>query len=40
LVCGRHHRMLHEEGWTLERKEGRWLAKPPVHKIPASARSA
>ena len=40
LVCGRHHRMLHEEGWTLERKDGRWLAKPPVQRVPASARSA
>jgi hypothetical protein len=40
LVCGRHHRMVHEEGWTLERKDGRWLAKPPVPRVPASARSA
>jgi Domain of unknown function (DUF222) len=40
LVCGRHHRMLHEEGWTLERKDGHWLAKPPVQRVPASARSA
>src|SRR5207237_105955 len=29
LVCGEHHRKVHEEGWTLERKDGRWVAKPP-----------
>jgi hypothetical protein len=40
LVCGRHHRMLHEEGWTLERKDGRWRAKPPAQRVAASARSA
>jgi len=40
LVCGRHHRMLHEEGWTLERKDGHWQAKPPVQRVPANARSA
>jgi len=40
LVCGRHHRMLHEEGWTLERKDGRWVARPPVQRVPANARSA
>ena len=40
LVCGRHHRMLHEEGWTLERKDGRWVARPPGHQVPANARSA
>jgi hypothetical protein len=40
LVCGRHHRMLHEEGWTLERNDGRWIARPPAQRVPASARSA
>ena len=40
LVCGRHHRMLHEEGWTLERKDGRWLARPPGGRIPANASGA
>ena len=40
LVCGRHHRMLHEEGWTLERKDGRWIARPPSQRVPANARSA
>ena len=41
LVCGRHHRMLHEEGWTLERtKDSHWTAKPPARRVPANARSA
>jgi Domain of unknown function (DUF222) len=40
LVCGRHHRLLHEEGWTLERKESRWVARPPSHRVAANARSA
>ena len=40
LVCGRHHRMLHEEGWTLERKDGRWLARPPGGRVPANASGA
>ena len=40
LVCGRHHRMLHEEGWTLERKDGRWVTRPPGHRVPTKARSA
>ena len=40
LVCGRHHRMLHEEGWTIERTGGRWVTKPPTHRVRAQARSA
>ena len=40
LLCRQHHRMVHEEGWTLERKEGRWIARPPAHHVPASSRSA
>ena len=40
LVCGRHHRMLHEEGWTLERKDGVWVTRPPGHRVPTNARSA
>jgi hypothetical protein len=30
LICGQHHRKVHEEGWGLQRKEGRWIARPPV----------
>jgi len=41
LVCGRHHRMLHEEGWNLERtKDGQWKARPPIRRVPPNARSA
>ena len=41
LVCGRHHRMLHEEGWALERtKDRRWVTRPPAHQVAAQARSA
>jgi uncharacterized protein DUF222 len=41
LVCGRHHRMVHEEGWTLARNtSGRWVATPPGQGIEAHARSA
>ena len=41
LLCRPHHRMVHEEGWILERtKEGHWKAKPPLHRVPANARSA
>ena len=40
LLCRQHHRMVHEEGWTLERKDGRWIARPPTQLVPASARSA
>jgi hypothetical protein len=41
LVCGRHHRMLHEEGWTLERtRDGQWKAIPPARRVPANSRSA
>ncbi len=40
LVCRRHHRMVHEEGWRLERrKDGRILAIPP-RPVAARARSA
>jgi hypothetical protein len=28
LLCEAHHRKLHEEGWELERKDGRWRATP------------
>ncbi|HEY8679189.1 MAG TPA: hypothetical protein VIN39_11235 [Candidatus Dormibacteraeota bacterium] len=40
LVCGRHHRMLHEEGWTIQRNGGCWITKPPGHRVRAQARSA
>jgi hypothetical protein len=40
LVCGRHHRMLHEEGWTIQRNGGCWITKPPAHRVRAQARSA
>src|SRR5437764_4242436 len=41
LVCRPHHRMVHDEGWILERtKERHWKAKPPLHRVPVNARSA
>jgi hypothetical protein len=40
LVCGRHHRMLHEEGWALERRDGRFVTIPPARRVMPSARSA
>jgi uncharacterized protein DUF222/HNH endonuclease len=41
LVCGPHHRKVHEEGWKLQRdKDGRWHATPPPLKIAPRARSA
>jgi hypothetical protein len=41
LLCRPHHRMVHEEGWKLERtKDGGWKARPPVRPLPANARSA
>jgi hypothetical protein len=39
LLCTAHHRKVHEEGWTLERKDGGWVATPPVIRIPARART-
>lgn len=41
LLCRRHHRMVHEEGWGLRRGEhGRWGLVPPVKLVAAHARSA
>src|SRR5438309_447899 len=41
MLCRPHHRMVHEESWMLERtKDGHWKAKPPLHRVPANARSA
>jgi Domain of unknown function (DUF222) len=40
LVCGPHHRKVHEEGWALTRKHDRWVATPPPLRIAPRARSA
>ena len=40
LLCGRHHRMVHEEGWTIERAGARWVTNPPSRRISPHARSA
>ena len=40
LLCRPHHRMVHEDGWTLERNDGRFRAKPPERRVLASARFA
>jgi len=40
LLCRRHHRMVHEEGWTLARKDGRFNATPPSRRVMPSSRSA
>src|SRR5438105_112150 len=40
LVCVPHHRKVHEEGWTLKRKDDRWVATPPPLKVAQRARSA
>ena len=41
LVCRIHHRMVHEEGWVLERSnDGRFTVMPPPRKVVPSARSA
>ena len=39
LLCGPHHRKVHEEGWTLSRKDGRWQAMPPPMNVPPRSRS-
>jgi len=39
LVCGAHHRKVHEEGWTLARKDGRWVATPPPFRVMPRART-
>ncbi|HEY9289314.1 MAG TPA: DUF222 domain-containing protein [Candidatus Dormibacteraeota bacterium] len=33
LLCAAHHRKVHEEGWRLEPKNGRWEATPPLKPI-------
>ena len=40
LVCSTHHRMVHEEGWKLERRKDGRIELTPPGKIPAAARSA
>jgi hypothetical protein len=40
LLCRRHHRMVHEEGWTLERRDRRFRAIPPPRRVRPSSRSA
>ena len=40
LVCSAHHRKVHEDGWSLERKNDRWIATPPALKVIPHARSA
>ena len=40
LLCRPHHRMVHEGGWTLERREGRFKAIPPPRRVRPSSRSA
>ncbi len=40
LVCGTHHRKVHEEGWKLRReKDGRWVATPPQLTVMPRART-
>jgi hypothetical protein len=40
LVCGTHHRKLHEEGWKLRReKDGRWVATRAHATVTARART-
>src|SRR2546422_2078970 len=41
LLCRPHHRMVHEEGWRLDRhKDGRFGAIPPPRPVMPHARSA
>jgi len=40
LLCRPHHRLVHEGGWTLERRDGRFKAIPPPRRVIPSSRSA
>jgi hypothetical protein len=35
LLCRPHHRKVHEEDWTIERKEAGWVATPPIALVMA-----
>jgi hypothetical protein len=39
MVPWLHHRRVHEDGWRLEHKDGRWIATPPITEILARART-
>jgi hypothetical protein len=39
LVCDAHHRKVHEEGWRLERKDGKWAAQPPGRAVTPRSRT-
>ena len=40
LLCRPHHRLVHEGGWTLERRGGRFTAIPPPRRVRPNSRSA
>ncbi len=40
LLCRAHHRLVHEGGWTLERRDGRFKAIPPPRRVTPTSRSA
>jgi hypothetical protein len=40
MLCRPHHRMVHEEGWTLERRDGRFITRPPARHVMPNSRSA
>jgi hypothetical protein len=39
LICGAHHRKVHEEGWRLERREDQWIATPLPRMVIPRART-
>ena len=36
LLCRPHHRKVHEGGWSLQRKDGRFIARPPERRSRSS----